>query len=106
MEVAHMLRYPPTRYPSTDLGSDADDYHGELVSDPYRWLETTTDPRTVAWIAAQNKVTEELLSGVSRRPRLKAELTAMVDYARSSVPFERGGRWFQFRNSGLQNQSV
>ncbi len=22
------------------------------------------------------------------------------------MPFERGGRWFQFRNSGLQNQSV
>jgi prolyl oligopeptidase len=106
MEVAFMLRNTPTPYPTTDLGLEADDYHGELVADPYRWLETTTDPKTVAWIAAQNKVTEDLLSGVSSRPRLKAELTAMANYARYGVPFERGGRWFQFRNGGLQNQSV
>ncbi|HET7018315.1 MAG TPA: hypothetical protein VFI65_30635, partial [Streptosporangiaceae bacterium] len=101
-----MLRYPPTQYPETDLGLESDDYHGELIADPYRWLETTTDPKTLAWIAAQNSVTEAVLSGVSRRPRIKAELTALASYARDSVPFERGGRWFQFRNSGLQNQPV
>ncbi|HXS63018.1 MAG TPA: prolyl oligopeptidase family serine peptidase [Streptosporangiaceae bacterium] len=101
-----MLRYPPTQYPATDLGLEADDYHGELVADPYRWLETTTDPNTLAWIAAQNDVTEEILSDVSRRPRIKSELTALASYARDGVPFERGGRWFQFRNSGLQNQPV
>ena len=43
---------------------------------------------------------------MSRRPRIKAELTALASYARDGVPFERGGRWFQFRNSGLQNQPV
>src|SRR6266704_2550773 len=106
MEVARMLRYPPTDYPLTDLGLDADNYHGELVADPYRWLETTSDPKTVAWIAAQNKVTEDTLTGVSRRPQIRAELTALANFARYSVPFEGGGRWFQFRNSGLQNQSV
>jgi prolyl oligopeptidase len=106
MEVARMLRYPPTRYPSTDLGSEADYYHGELVPDPYRWLETTTDPKTVAWISAQNKVTEDVLTGVADRARIRSELTELANYARHSVPFERGGRWFQFRNSGLQNQPV
>src|SRR5579871_2814920 len=104
MEVACMLRFPPTQYPPTELGLDSDDYHGEVVADPYRWLETTTNSKTVAWIAAQNKVTEDVLAGVARRPQIRAELTALANYARYSVPFERGGRWFQFRNSGLQNQ--
>lgn len=101
-----MLRYPHTQYPPTDLGQDGDYYHGELVADPYRWLETTTDPKTVAWIAAQNKVTHDTLSAVTQRSRLRDELTTLANYPRVSVPFERGGRWFQFRNSGLQNQPV
>ena len=64
------------------------------------------DPKTVAWIAAQNKVTEEVLTGVADRTQIRAELTKLASYARYSVPFERGGRWFQFRNNGLQNQPV
>ena len=94
------------RYPSTRAGHEADDYHGEVVADPYRWLETTTDPETVAWIAAQNEVTENVLGQVAERPSITAMLTKLASYARYGVPFERGGRWFQFRNDGLQNQPV
>jgi prolyl oligopeptidase len=52
-----MRSYPPTR-----LGDDADSHHGELVRDPYRWLESTTDPATAEWIAAQNRLTEAELA--------------------------------------------
>ncbi len=94
-----MLRYPPARF-----GSDADDYHGELIPDPYRWLETTTDSETVAWIAAQNEVTEGVLSQIADRSQIRSRLAELASYARYGVPFERGGRWFQFRNNGRQNQ--
>ena len=44
-----MLSYPPARH-----GTDADDYHGETIADPYRWLEATGDPEVAGWIKAQN----------------------------------------------------
>lgn len=96
-----MLRYPPTQ-----AGQDVDDYHGEAIADPYRWLETTSDPRTAAWIVVQNEVTEVVLSQVTERSSIRGKLTELASYARYGVPFERGGRWFQFRNDGRQNQPV
>ncbi|HWF80657.1 MAG TPA: prolyl oligopeptidase family serine peptidase [Streptosporangiaceae bacterium] len=96
-----MLRYPPTL-----AGHDVDNYHGEAVADPYRWLETTSDPRTAAWIAAQNEVTEAVLGQVAERASIRSRLTELASYARYGTPFERGGRWFQFRNDGLHNQPV
>ncbi|HTZ08858.1 MAG TPA: prolyl oligopeptidase family serine peptidase [Acidimicrobiales bacterium] len=83
-----------------------DDYHGDLVADPYRWLETTDDPETRAWITAQNARTEAWLDGVEGREAIAARLAELWDYPKRGVPFERGGRWFQLRNTGLQNQAV
>jgi prolyl oligopeptidase len=93
--------YPPARQ-----GNAVDDYHGEQIRDPYRWLEDTDAPETRAWIAAQNKRTEAFLAAVPQREAIQARLTALWDYPKLGVPFERGGRWFQLRNSGLQNQPV
>src|SRR5215472_10964563 len=88
------------------MGHDGDDYHGEFVADPYRWLEETGSPETRAWIAAQNELTAGVLAGRADLAGLTGLLTTLADYPRYGVPFERGGRWFQFRNSGLQNQPV
>jgi prolyl oligopeptidase len=96
-----VLSYPPTL-----MGQDADDYHGELIADPYRWLESTADPSTASWIAAQNQLTESLLAQCASRSAIRGRLTELSDYARFGVPFERGGRWFQFRSAGLQDQPV
>jgi len=93
-------------YPPTAMGHDGDDYHGEFVADPYRWLEDTGSAETAAWIAAQNELTAGVLAGRADRAALTALLTRLADYPRFGVPFERGGRWFQFRNPGLVNQPV
>jgi prolyl oligopeptidase len=93
--------YPPTR-----TGSDVDDYHGQAVSDPYRWLENTDDQETRGWIKAQNELTESFLAAVPAREAIRARLTDLWDYPKYGVPFERGGRWFQSRNSGLAAQPV
>ena len=96
-----MLSYPPTA-----TGPDADDYHGELVADPYRWLEDTYSPQTAAWVQAQNEVTQSWLAGSADREAIRERLVKLADYPRYGVPFTRGRRWFQFRNSGLQDQPV
>jgi prolyl oligopeptidase len=91
-------------YPQTAMGPDGDDYHGERIPDPYRWLESTGAPETTAWIAAQNELTHGWLADGTDRDAIAARLAKLADYPKYSVPFERGGRWFQFRNSGLQDQ--
>ena len=96
-----MRSYPPAR-----RGPDTDDFHGELVSDPYRWLEVTEDPEVAGWIKAQNEVTESFLAAAGDREAIRARLTELWDYPRYGVPFERGGRWFQTRNPGLASQPV
>ena len=62
--VPTVLSYPPTA-----TGPDADDYHGELVADPYRWLEDTYSPQTAAWVAAQNELTQGWLARSADRER-------------------------------------
>jgi prolyl oligopeptidase len=43
---------------------------------------------------------------VPARAAIRARLGERWDYPRLGIPFERGGRWFQTRNPGLQNQPV
>ena len=76
------------------------------MADPYRWLEDTNAVETKAWIEAENELTEEWLSRVEAREEIHRRLSDLWDYPRFKAPFERGGRWFQLRNSGLQNQDV
>ncbi len=93
-------------YPMAREGDQVDDYHGELVQDPYRWLENSDDPETVAWATAENELTEAFLAAVPTREEIRSRLTELSDYPKLDVPFERGGLWFQTRNTGLQDQPV
>ena len=52
-----------SRPPATRTGSQVDDYHGTEVADPYRWLEDVDSPETLAWVATQNQVTFDSVSG-------------------------------------------
>jgi prolyl oligopeptidase PreP (S9A serine peptidase family) len=69
-------------------------------------LEDISDPETAAWVTAQNGLTESFLAAVPAREAIRSGLTRFWNYPRLGVPVERGGRWFQARNSGLQNQPV
>ena len=94
-------------YPETKRIEHVDDYHGTQVSDPYRWLEESAHtPEVRAWIEAQNKLTLRHLETLPAREKIAERLTELWDYPKNGAPFKKGGRYFQFRNSGLQNQSV
>jgi prolyl oligopeptidase len=81
-----------------------DVYHGEAVADPYRWLEDSDAPESVAWIEAQAKLADTFLSAVPSRENIRRRLQALWNYPRPGVPFERGGQWFQWHQEGLENQ--
>ena len=93
-------------YPDTRRSGQIDDYHGEKVADPYRWLEDLESPETKAWVQAENKLTFGFLEQIPQRPAIKKRLTELWDYERFGIPVKRGSRYFYTRNDGLQNQAV
>ncbi|MGY4633082.1 prolyl oligopeptidase family serine peptidase [Thermostichus sp. OS-CIW-29] len=97
-----MLNYPPS-YPDPTV---VDIYHGQPVPDPYRWLEDLDSEQTRAWIEAQNHLTFNYLQQIPARQRIRERLTQLWNYEKYSQPFKEGGRYFYFKNDGLQNQSV
>ncbi|MGB3136731.1 MAG: prolyl oligopeptidase family serine peptidase [Nodosilinea sp.] len=96
----------PLTYPSSPQHDQVDTYHGVAVPDPYRWLEDPQSAASQAWIAAQNRVTMGHLKTLPKREAINDRLTQIWNYERYSTPFKRGGRYFYFKNDGLQNQSV
>lgn len=93
-------------YPKAKKGTQVDDYHGTKVADPYRWLEDPDSAETKAWVAAENKLTSAYLQTISQRAKIKDRLTKLWNYEKYTAPFEQGGKYFYFKNDGLQNQSV
>nr|MDP9178744.1 S9 family peptidase [Gemmatimonadota bacterium] len=94
------------KYPVSIKANQVDDYHGVKVADPYRGLEDPDSPQTKAWVQAQNAVTFGYLGAIPERVAIRNRLTQMWNYPRFDAPYKSGGRYFQFQNTGLQNQSV
>ena len=93
-------------YPETPRDNTVDHYFGVAVADPYRWLENDTSRQTAQWVEAQNAVTGRYLKGIKQRGKLLKRLTEVSNYGKVGTPFWRRGHWYQYRNDGLQNQSV
>lgn len=95
-------------YPKTRTVEQVDDFHGTAVADPYRWLENDvrTDKEVADWVSAQNKVTFSYLESIPQRETIRERMTELWNYEKIGTPFRRGGRYYFFRNDGLQNQSV
>ncbi len=93
-------------YPKAAKDGTVDEYFGVKVADPYRWLENDTSAQTAAWVEAENKVTNDYLSRIPFRGKLLKRLTELVNYDKVGAPRKRHGKWYFYRNNGLQNQSV
>jgi len=95
-------------YPQTATVEQVDDYHGNEVTDPFRWLEDDvreSDP-VRGWVEAQNDVTFAYLATIPERDLIAKRMRELWDYERFSLPRKAGGRYFYGYNDGLQNQNV
>lgn len=93
-------------YPETAKVDTVDVYFDTQVPDPYRWLENDTSAATAAWVAAENKVTNDYLSQIPFREKLLKRLTELANYEKIGTPFKKHGKYYFYKNDGLQNQSV
>jgi prolyl oligopeptidase len=92
-------------YPVARRDSDIDDYHGEKVADPYRWMEQLDSTETREWVKAEVQLTDSYLEKIPVRKELKERLTQLLDYEKFGMPFHAGKRYFYSHNHGLQPQS-
>ncbi len=94
--------YPITRQDPSVI----DDYHGTKVADPYRWLEDDNSSETKDWVKRQNEVTYAYLDKIPNRQAAKERIEKLWNYEKFGSPFKEGGKYYFYKNDGLQNQAV
>ena len=94
--------------PAARRVDQVDTYFGTKVQDPYRWLEADVrnSPEVAAWVKAENQLTESYLAAIPEREKIRRRLTELWNFAQYSPYMKVGGRYFFFKNDGLQNQPV
>lgn len=93
-------------YPITKKVDTVDNYFGNEVPDPYRWLEDDRSEETEAWVKKQNAVTFGYLDKIPFREDLKNRLEKLWNYEKVGSPFKEGDYTYYYKNNGLQNQYV
>ena len=104
--AATLLHAQQLHYPKAVKDGTVDNYFGETVADPYRWLENDTSQQTAAWVEAENRVTNAYLQRIPFRRKLLGRLTELTNYEKIGAPRKRHGKWYFYKNDGLQNQYV
>ena len=67
-----------------------DDYFGNKIQDPYRWLENDNSDETKDWVQKENRVTFEYLEKIPYREKIKERLTALWNFPRQTAQFKKG----------------
>ncbi|MBI1356642.1 MAG: prolyl oligopeptidase family serine peptidase [Acidobacteria bacterium] len=103
-----LAQNPAIAYPETRRSDHTDVYHGMTVADPYRWLEDDVreSAEVRAWVEAENEVTFSYLESLPQREPIRKRLEKLWDYEKVGDYFKEGGKYYFFKNDGLQNQAV
>jgi prolyl oligopeptidase len=92
-------------YPAAPRGNVVDDYHGTRVADPYRWLEQTDSPESMAWVDAERTLTTAYLAALPARDRFRSRLAELSPVRDIGVPWREGGRLLFTERSGEEQQA-
>ena len=93
-------------YPDAPRLDVADEFHGTVVPDPYRWLEDPDDPRTVAWMDQQRSLMADERGRWTTREGFATRVEALLGAGTVSPPYWRGNRCFLTRREPGQQFSV
>jgi prolyl oligopeptidase len=93
-------------YPEAARLDVTEQIHGQPVSDPYRWLEDPSDPRTVAWSEAQDDLVHRHLDRLPGKQWFRSRLFDLMRPGLVTAPVVRQGRSFFQRRSGDQEHAV
>jgi len=99
-----MVERPP--YPVAERLPLVDLMHGTEVADPYRWLEDSADPRTLAWAAAQADLLAAEQASWESREAFSSRVRELLGAGTVSPPYWRGERYFLTRREPGQQFAV
>jgi len=87
-----------TQGPPTRIEPVTDSFFGTVVTDPYRWLEESDNPRVKEWTAEENKRTADYLSALPFRAALHDRIAALIGGA--------SGSWYGLQTRGTTVYAV
>ena len=96
------------KLPKTPVREVTEDYFGTKVTDPYRWLENTSDAEVVSWMKSQNDFTREQLAKIPGRDKLLERIKSL-DNAGAVVASLQvwGGHYFYLKTEpGSDNRKL
>ncbi|MDP1877540.1 MAG: prolyl oligopeptidase family serine peptidase [Actinomycetota bacterium] len=96
----------PPAYPDAPRLDLVEDFHGTPVADPYRWLESSDDPRTVEWLAAQSTLMQDERASWVNRDRFAERVADLLGAGSISPPYHREARVFRTRREPGQQFPV
>ncbi|MBL8744959.1 MAG: S9 family peptidase [Phycisphaerae bacterium] len=74
------------------------DIHGERFVDEFAWLKNRDDPRTIAYLQAENAYTESVMSPTrTLQKRLYNEILSRVQEDDTTAPYRKHGYWYYSR---------
>ena len=92
--------------PATKQQPVIDDYFGQKVVDPYRWLEDGNSPETQQWVSGQLTYTRSVLDKLPLREKLQERLQQLLEIGTLGETQVGGEYYFHIRRDGKQNQPV
>jgi len=95
----------PAAEPAPRWGG-VDVMHGVPVDDPFRPLESGSDPATIAWVDAQNVRTDAVLGELPYRTELVDRLRSLLRAGSSVACQVEGDRVFSLERWGRHDQAV
>jgi len=93
-------------YPETKKIAHTDEYFGQKVEDPYRWLEDDRADDTKDWVQREVAFTNNYLEQIPFREEIRSQLKNIWNYEKIGAPFKEGNYTYFYKNDGLQAQSV
>ncbi|MBX3354461.1 MAG: S9 family peptidase [Phycisphaeraceae bacterium] len=98
----------PSAPPPTRRDPVVEVFHGQSITDDYRWLEAldSESAEVEAWTTAQNDFTRARLDALPCRSALESALRPLMEIGAISAPRMRGNLYFYTERTGSQNQPV
>ncbi|AWF83092.1 S9 family peptidase [Microbulbifer sp. A4B17] len=93
-------------YPGSKQGTQIDEYFGQKVADPYRWMEDMSSDEVKNWVGAQNNYALPRLKDLPGWQKINDRLAELWRYERYGVPYKKGDSYYYSYNTGDWDQNV